>query len=144
MPEHLISPKSFEIVQSTIERRVGRMKNKLMWFYYCWNSIMNLKYNPIGYVRDTSVQMYLMIVLSILWTCTFCGLIAGWMNAIPLVYGHIAFIFSAFLTYSIFEDAARDGREWFLKWDREYTLSKAFRNKDRTKNACKWDLEIEA
>ena len=143
MPEHLISPKSFEIVQSTIERRVG-MKNKLMWFYYCWNSVMNLKYNPIGYVRDTSVQMYLMIVLSVLWTCTFCGLIAGWMNAIPLVYGHIAFIFSAFLTYSIFEDAARDGREWFLKWDREYTLSKAFRNKDKTKNACKWDLEIEA
>jgi len=120
------------------------MKNKLMWFYYCWNSVMNLKYNPIGYVRDTSVQMYLMIVLSVLWTCTFCGLIAGWMNAIPLVYGHIAFIFSAFLTYSIFEDAARDGREWFLKWDREYTLSKAFRNKDKTKNACKWDLEIEA
>ena len=120
------------------------MKNTLMWFYYSWDSIMNLKYNPIGYVRDTSVQMYLMIVLSILWTATFCGLIAGWMNVIPLVYGHIAFIFSAFLTYSIFEDAARDGREWFLKWDREYTLSKAFRNKDKTKNACKWDLEIEA
>ena len=120
------------------------MKNKLMWFYYCWDSIMSLKYNPIGYIRDTSVQMYLMIVLSILWTATFCGLIAGWMNVIPLVYGHIAFIFSAFLTYSIFEDAARDGREWFLKWDRDYTLSKAFRNKDRTKNACRWDLDIEA
>ena len=121
-----------------------RMKNKLMWFYYCWNSIMNLKYNPIGYITNLSIQMYLMIVLSILWTATFCGLIAGWMNVIPLIYGHIAFIFSAFLTYSIFEDAARDGREWFLKWDREYTLSKAFRNKDKTKNACRWDLEIEA
>ena len=45
--------------------RGGRMKNKLMWFYHCWNSVMDLKYNPIGYVRDTSVQMYLMIVLSI-------------------------------------------------------------------------------
>ena len=120
------------------------MKNKLMWFYYCWDSIMNLKYNPISYIRNTSLQMYFMIVLSILWTLTFCGLIAGWMNVIPLIYGHIAFVFSAFFTYGIFEDAARDGREWFLKWDREYTLSKAFKNKDRTKNACKWDLEIEA
>ena len=110
-----------------------RMKNKLMWFYYCWDSVMNLKYNPIGYIRDTSVRMYLMIVLSIVWTLTFCGLIAGWMNVIPLVYGHIAFIFSVFFTYGIFEDAARDGREWFLKWDRDYTLSKAFRNKDKLK-----------
>ena len=48
------------------------------------------------------------------------------------------------LSRSGIEDAARDGREWFLKWDREYTLSKAFKNKDKTKNACKWDLEIEA
>ncbi len=144
MPEHSINLKSFEIVQSTIERKGGRMKNKLMWFYYCWDSIMNLKYNPISYIRNTSLQMYFMIVLSILWTLTFCGLIAGWMNVIPLIYGHIAFVFSAFFTYGIFEDAARDGREWFLRWDKEYTLSKAFKNKDRTKNACKWDLEIEA
>jgi len=144
MPEHSINLKSFEIVQSTIEREGGRMKNKLMWFYYCWDSIMNLKYNPISYIRNTSLQMYFMIVLSILWTLTFCGLIAGWMNVIPLIYGHIAFVFSAFFTYGIFEDAARDGREWFLRWDKEYTLSKAFKNKDRTKNACKWDLEIEA
>lgn len=144
MPEHSINLKSFEIVQSTIEREGGRMKHKLMWFYYCWDSIMNLKYNPISYIRNTSLQMYFMIVLSILWTLTFCGLIAGWMNVIPLIYGHIAFVFSAFFTYGIFEDAARDGREWFLRWDKEYTLSKAFKNKDRTKNACKWDLEIEA
>ena len=73
------------------------MKNKLMWFYHCWNSVMDLKYNPIGYVRDTSVQMYLMIVLSVLWTLTFCGLIAGWMNVIPLIYGHIAFIYDTTL-----------------------------------------------
>ena len=130
---------------ATVGHLLGnRMKNKLMWFYYSWDTIMNLKYNPIGYIRNTSLQMYFMLVLSILWTLTFCGLIAGWMNVIPLIYGHIAFIFSVFFTYGIFEDAAKDGREWFLKWDREYTLSKAFKNKDKTKNACKWDLEIEA
>ena len=115
-----------------------------MWFYYSWDSIMNLKYNPFRYIGNMSLQCYFMTALSIVWSVAFCGLIAGWMNVIPLVYGHIAFIFSAFLTYSIFEDAARDGSEWFLKWDRDYTLSKAFRNKDRTKNACRWDLDIEA
>ena len=105
---------------------------------------MNLKYNPIGYIQNLSVQMYIMIVLSILWTVTFCGLIAGWMNVIPLVYGHIGFIVSVFFTYGIFEDAARDGRAWFLKWERDYILSKAFRNRDKSKNACRWDLDIEA
>ena len=120
------------------------MKNALMWFYYSWDSIMNLKYNPIGYIRDTSVRMYLMIILSIVWTLTFCGLIAGWMNVIPLVYGHIAFIFSVFFTYGIFEDAAEDGRAWFLKWDRDYTLSKAYKNRNLKRNACRWDLDIEA
>ena len=105
---------------------------------------MNLKYNPIGYIRNTSLQMYFMTVLSIVWTLTFCSLIAGWMNVIPLVWGHVLFIFSVFLTYSIFEDAARDGREWFLKWERDYTLSKAFRNRNRKKNSTRWNLEIEA
>ena len=120
------------------------MKKGLMWFYYSWDTIMNLKYNPISYIRNTSLQMYFMTVLSIVWTITFCSLIAGWMNVIPLVYGHVAFIFSVFFTYSIFEDAAKHGREWFLKWERDYTFSKAHKNRSRTKNACRWDLEIEA
>ena len=120
------------------------MKNKLMWLYYCWNSIMNLKYNPIGYIPNLSIQMYFMIILSILWTFTFCTLVAGWLNVVSLVYGHIAFIFSIFFTYSIFEDAKKDGREWFHKWEREYILTKAFKEKDKTKNASKWDLEKEA
>ena len=120
------------------------MKKGLMWFYYSWDTIMNLKYNPISYIRNTSLQMYFMTVLSLIWTLTFCSLIAGWMNVVPLVWGHVLFIFSVFFTYSIFEDAARDGRAWFLKWEKEYILSKAFKKKDKTKNAHRWDLEIEA
>jgi len=53
------------------------MKNKLMWFYYSWDSIMNLKYNPIGYIGDTSLRAYFMTVLSIIWTLVFCTYIAG-------------------------------------------------------------------
>jgi len=120
------------------------MKKGLMWFYYSWDTIMNLKYNPISYIRNTSLQMYFMTVLSLIWTLTFCSLIAGWMNVVPLVWGHVLFIFSVFFTYSIFEDAARDGRAWFLKWEKEYILSKAFKKKDKTKNAHRWNLEIEA
>jgi hypothetical protein len=64
------------------------MKNKLMWFYYSWDSIMNLKYNPFRFIGNMSLQCYFMLALSIIWSVAFCGLIAGWMNIIPLVYGN--------------------------------------------------------
>jgi len=121
-----------------------RMKNKLMWFYYSWDSIMNLKYNPIGYIREPSLQAYFMTALSIIWTLVFCTYIAGWLNVMPLIVGHVLFIFATFFTYAVFEDAKRDGKAWFQNWDEKYTLSRAFRNRNKEKNACRWDLEIEA
>ena len=75
------------------------MKNALMWFYYSWDSIMNAKYNPLSYIKNISLQMYFMIMLSIIWTASFCGLIAGWANVIPLIYGHIGVLFAIFMTY---------------------------------------------
>ena len=122
----------------------ARMRNKLMWFYYSWDSIMNLKYNPIGYIREPSLQAYFMTVLSIIWTLVFCTYIAGWLNVMPLIIGHVLFVFATFFTYAVFEDARRDGKAWFQNWDEKYILSKAFRTRNRSKNACRWDLEIEA
>ena len=120
------------------------MKNVLVWFYYSWDSIMNAKYNPLSYVRNISMQMYFMTALSILWTVTFCGLIAGGANVIPLIYGHIGFLFSTFMTYGVFKDAEKSGAPWYDKWTSQYALQKAYSTRDKTKNACKWDLEIEA
>ncbi|MBB00433.1 MAG: hypothetical protein CMN34_05840 [Saprospirales bacterium] len=120
------------------------MRNALMWFYYSWDSIMNVKYNPLSYVRNVSMQMYFMTALSILWTATFCGLIAGWTNVIPLIYGHIGFLFATFMTYGVFKDAERDRPKWFEKWNTDYLADRAFKNRDKTKNACRWNLEIEA
>lgn len=120
------------------------MKNKLMWFYYSWDSIMKLKYNPIGYIGDTSLRAYFMTVLSIIWTLVFCTYIAGWMNVMPLLFGHVLFVFATFFTYAVFEDAKKDNKAWFQDWDEKYTLAKAFRNRNKRKNACRWDLEIEA
>ena len=101
------------------------MKNKLMWFYYSWASVMNLKYNPIGYIRDTSLQMYFMTALSIAWTLAFCTYIAGWLNVVPLMLGHVSFLFAVFFTYGIFEDAKRDRAKWFQDWDEQFQLAKA-------------------
>ena len=120
------------------------MKNALMWFYYSWDSIMNGQYNPLSYVKNISLQMYFMIMLSIIWTASFCGLIAGWANVIPLIYGHIGVLFAIFMTYGVFKDAEKAGAPWYDKWTSKYAMRTAYVKRDKTKNVCKWDLEIEA
>ena len=120
------------------------MKNALMWFYYSWDSIMNAKYNPLSYIKNISLQMYFMIMLSIIWTASFCGLIAGWANVIPLIYGHIGVLFAIFMTYGVFKDAEKAGAPWYDKWTSKYAMRTAYVKRDKTKNVCKWNLEIEA
>ena len=120
------------------------MKNALMWFYYSWDSIMNAKYNPLSYIKNISLQMYFMIMLSIIWTVSFCGLIAGWANVIPLIYGHIGVLFAIFMTYGVFKDAEKAGSPWYDKWTSKYAMRTAYVKRDKTKNVCKWNLEIEA
>ena len=71
---------------------------------------MNLKYNPIGYIRNTSLQAYFMTALSLIWTLVFCTYIAGWLNVVPLLSGHVLFVFATFFTYGVFEDAKKDGK----------------------------------
>jgi len=115
-----------------------------MWFFYSWESIMNLKYNPLRFIGDVSLQCYYMVVLSLVWTLAFCSMIAGWSGIVPLLFGHVAVIFAIFFTYATFYDARKAGKDWFTEWDSSYKMTRLFKNKDRSKNTCKWDLEIEA
>jgi len=116
------------------------MKKLLMNFYYGWDSVMNLKYNPIRFIGDMSIQMYTMTVLSIFWSMAFCAFIAGWQGIIPLLYGHVGILGMIFATYATFKQGNDRQEEWFKRWETELAQS----NIDRTKNACKWDLEKEA
>lgn len=111
-----------------------------MSFYHSWDSVMNLKYNPIRFIGDMSLQMYYMTVLSIFWSMTFCALIAGWQAIIPLIYGHVAVVAAIFLTYATFKEGNDRQEKWFKRWEAEIARA----NADRTKNACQWDLEKEA
>ena len=120
------------------------MKNKLIWLYYTFDSIMDLKYNPFRLIGNVSMQYYFMTALSLRWTLAFCSLIAGWAQIIPLIWSHIGILSAIFVTYATFKDAEKDGYIWFQNWNKAYTLSKAYKGKDKTKNACKWDLEKEA
>ena len=116
------------------------MKKLLMNFYLGWDSVMNLKYDRIRFIGDMSVQMYTMTVLSIFWSMAFCALIVGWQGIIPLIYGHVAILAMIFLTYATFKQGNDRNEAWFKRWEEELNRKPT----DRTKNACKWDLEKEA
>ena len=130
---------------ATVGHLLGdRMKNALMWFYYSWDSIMNLKYNPFRFIGNVSLQMYFMTVLSIFWSMAFCALIAGWAGIVPLLYGHVLTLAAIFVTYGTFIDAEKQESAWFMKWAHDYKMKKAFANRDKPRNACRWDIDIEA
>lgn len=109
--------------------------------FYSWESIMDLKYNPLRFIGDISLQCYYMMVLSIIWSATFSALIAGWAGLLPLIFGHIAAVFATYFTYSVFYDARKAGKSWFIDANSIYMLKK---NKDSRRNICQWKLDVEA
>ena len=111
-----------------------------MSFYNGWDGVMNLKYNPIRFMGSMAWQMYSMTLLSVIWSCTFCALIAGWQGIIPLLYGHVALISVIFFTYATFKEGNDRNEKWFQRWQEELNRKPV----DTTKNVCKWDLEKEA
>jgi len=120
---------------------MGGILRFFMKGFYSWESIMNLKYNPFRFIGDISLQCYYMTVLSIVWSATFSAMIAGWAGLLPLIFGHVAVVFATYFTYSVFYDARKDQKSWFVKANRSYIAEK---NKDRRKNICRWNLDVEA
>jgi len=95
------------------------VKKLLMGFYNGWDGVMNLKYNPIRFMGSMAWQMYSMTLLSIIWSCTFCALFAGWQGIIPLLYGHVALVAVIFFTYATFKEGNDRNEKWFKNWQSE-------------------------
>lgn len=120
---------------------MGGILQFFMKAFYSWESIMELKYNPLRFIGDISLQCYYMTVLSIIWSVVFSFLIAGWADLMPLIFGHVGAVFATYFTYSVFYDARRDRKEWFVGANSVYMAQK---NKDPRKNVCQWKLDVEA
>ena len=115
---------SYKPSRTTYEAIGGSIVRGILRFFitglYSWESIMNMKYNPIRFIGDVSLQCYYMMVLSIVWSVAFSSMIAGWAGFLPLVFGHIAVVFATYFTYSVFYDARKDSKDWFVKANSAY------------------------
>ena len=106
---------------------------------------MDLRFNPLRYIKEPVLQSYLMVVLFTIWSAFF-GLIAiyylGWLGySIPVsVAVHLAIIIPTVITNGVFLDAERNNAQWLSNFKRSQALVAYMRGK----SVVKWDLDKEA
>mgnify|MGYP003634560233 CR=1 FL=1 len=124
-------------------------RRSIMFLVDAWRLIMDVKYNPLKYVRDPSLQAYFMLVLFTIWSVTF-GLIAiyyiGWLgyDIVTSIIVHAAILIPMMITNAVFVDAERDGHKWLAEWNEEKSKYKIFVNRLKRKNLVRWDMDNEA
>ena len=114
-----------------------------------WRVVMNVKYNPLKYIPDPSLQTYFMLVLFTIWSITFGVIAIFWLGFIGYsiltsILVHAAIVIPLAFTNAIFVDAERDGENWLKEWREEQSRYKLVVNRLKTKNLILWDPNKEA
>ena len=82
-----------------------------------WRRVMDVRYNPLRYIPDPSLQTYFMLVLFTVWSVFFGCLAANYLgffnyNTVASIVIHVAILLPLAFTNAIFVDAERDGDKW--------------------------------
>ena len=114
-----------------------------------WRRVMDVKYNPLKYIPDPSLQTYFMLVLFTVWSVFFGFLAANYLgffnyNTVISIVIHICILLPIAFTNAIFVDAERDGHKWLKEWQEERNRYTLVMNRIRTKNLVLWNPNEEA
>ena len=114
-----------------------------------YRRVMDVRYNPLKYVPDESLQTYFMLVLFTVWSIFFGILAANYLgffnyNTVVSVIIHIAILLPLAFTNAIFVDAERDGAQWLKEWKEEQSRYKIVANRLKTKNLVIWNPNKES
>ena len=114
-----------------------------------WRRVMDVRYNPLKYIPDPSLQTYFMLVLFTVWSVFFGFLAANYLgffnyNTVISIFIHVAVILPLAFTNAIFIDAERDGEQWLKEWKEEQSRYNLVANRLRTKNLTIWNPNKEA
>ena len=132
-----------------IIKKPNLFRRALMFIVDSWRVVMDVRYNPLKYIPDPSLQTYFMLVLFTIWSVTF-GLIAiFWLgflgySIVTSILVHAAIVIPIAFTNAIFIDAERDGENWLKEWREEQSRYKLVVNRLKTKNLILWDPSKEA
>ena len=114
-----------------------------------WRRVMDVRYNPLKYIPDPSLQTYFMLVLFTVWSVFFGFLAANYLgvfnyNTVVSIVIHIAILLPIAFTNAIFVDAERDGHKWLKEWKEEQSRYTIVANRLKKKNLTIWDPSKEA
>ena len=124
-------------------------RRSTMFIVHLWRRVMNVKFNPLKYIPDPSLQAYFMVVLFTVWSVSF-GLIAtyhfGWLgySIITSIIVHLTILIPILVTNAVFVDAERTGETWLEEWNEEQSRYALFTNRLKAKNLVRWNLDKEA
>ena len=109
-----------------------------------WRRVMDVKYNPLKYISDPSLQAYFMLILFTVWSIFFGFLAANYLgffnyNTVFSIIIHVGVLVPLALTNAIFVDAERDGAEWLKEWKEEQSRYKLVVNRLKTRNLTIWN-----
>ena len=132
-----------------IIKKPNLFRRAIMFIVDSWRVVMDVRYNPLKYIPDPSLQTYFMLVLFTIWSVTF-GLIAiFWLgflgySIVTSILVHAAIVIPIAFTNAVFIDAERDGENWLKEWREEQSRYKLVVNRLKTKNLILWDPTKEA
>ena len=124
-------------------------RRTVMFIVDRWRVVMDVKYNPLKYIPDPSLQTYFMLVLFTIWSITFGFIAIFWLGFIGYsiltsILVHAAILIPIAFTNAVFIDAERDGENWLKEWQEEQSIYKLVVNRLKTKNLVLWDPNKEA
>ncbi len=130
-------------------KKPSLFRRLIMNIVYGWRRVMDVRYNPLKYVPDPSLQTYFMLVLFTVWSIFFGLVAANYLgffnfNIVASVIIHIAIILPLAFTNAVFVDAERDGDKWLKEWKEEQSRYKLVVNRLKTKNLVIWNPNNEA
>ena len=114
-----------------------------------WRRVMDVRYNPLKYIPDPSLQTYFMLVLFTIWSVWFGFLASTYLgffnyNTVVSIIIHAGILIPLAFTNAIFIDAERDGHKWLKEWKAEQSRYKLVVNRLKTKNLTIWNGNKEA
>ena len=120
-----------------------------MFIVDSWRGVMDVRYNPLKYIPDPSLQTYFMLVLFTVLSVTFGFIAIFWLGFIEYsilasILIHSAVLIPIAFTNAVFVDAERDGENWLKEWREEQSRYKLVVNRLKTKNLILWDPNKEA
>ena len=124
-------------------------RRSTMLMVYIWRRVMDVKFNPLKYIPDASLQAYFMVVLFSLWSVSF-GFIAtyynGWLgySTLTSLAVHLSILVPIVVTNAVFVDAERTGEKWLEEWKEEQSRYALIANRLKPKNMVPWELNKEA